>query len=148
DYLDVGQRRYAGAKLAYESDWDGAFAGATLAQGGERWSGMLVLGASSGSEMDNKGKNSSEGPLRTRPNPQDRDSRSLLAKLVYAPSDVQRFRLTAEGYEDEADTAVLHMLGVQPRTGAHTLSLDAEDQQDRTRIAIAHEHDALGWAVA
>jgi hemoglobin/transferrin/lactoferrin receptor protein len=29
---------------------------------------------------------------RTAPNPQDRDGRSGLAKLVYAPSEDQRFR--------------------------------------------------------
>src|SRR5690606_3582298 len=41
DYLAPGEDAHLGFKLGAESDWDGLFAGATAALGGERWSGLL-----------------------------------------------------------------------------------------------------------
>ncbi|WP_164243358.1 hypothetical protein, partial [Stenotrophomonas maltophilia] len=61
----------------------------------------------------------SDNDTRTASNPQDRDGRSLLSKLVYAPSEDQRFRLTVEGNEDTTDTNVLAAIAsVAARPGA------------------------------
>lgn len=143
DYLLPGKNAHFGIKLGYESDWRGLFGGATAAFGGEHWSGLVAVSHRQGQETDNQGDNASVGVLRTAPNPQSRDGRSLLTKLVYAPGANQRFKLTVEGNEDSADTEVLNLVGFQPRTRATTLSLLGDDHQTRTRVSLAHEVDAL-----
>jgi len=153
DYLEPGNNSHFGFKLGYESDWRGLFAGATAAFGGERWSGLVTLSHRQGQETDNRGGDATVGALRTAPNPQSRDGRSLLTKLVHAPSAGQRLTLTVEGNEDSAATEVLNLVGFQPRTRATTLSLLGDDHQTRARVSLAHEvdgldagfADSLGW---
>src|SRR5690606_38286438 len=137
-----------GFKLGAESDWDGLFAGATAALGGERWSGLLAVGHRQGRETENMGADEGVGAARTAPNPQRRDGRSVLAKLVFEPGAGQRFRLTLGGTEDSADTDVLSMRGVQDFTGANNLAVRADDHQTRARVALAHEVDALDTVFA
>ncbi|MGJ4804028.1 TonB-dependent hemoglobin/transferrin/lactoferrin family receptor [Luteimonas sp. SDU82] len=149
DYLAGGRDVYFGLKLGVESDWNGLFAGATAAGGGEHWSGMLALGHRQGQATENMGEVGGTGNARTQPNPQERDGRSLLAKLVYAPSGRQRLRLTVEGNEDLADTELLTARGVQPLTGANHLRVDARDRQTRARVSLSHAIDGLdGFADA
>src|SRR5690606_37883243 len=83
DYLAPGRDSHFGFKVGMESDWDGLFAGATAAHGGERWSGLLAVGHRQGRETENMGGNDAIGAARTAPNPQRRDGRSVLAKLVF-----------------------------------------------------------------
>ncbi len=150
DYLQDDAPRYLGLRLGYEGDWQGLFAGATAAFGGERWSGLVVANHRQGQETENQGENDVEGSLRTTPNPQQRDGRSVLAKLVYAPSGHQQFKLTVEGNEDRTETDVLSARGFQPLTRATTDSLLGDDRQTRARVALAHELDLDGarWADA
>lgn len=148
DYTAAGEPAHLGSKLAYDGASATRFLGATAARAGDRWSGLLTLGHTRGHASDNQGDNMSLGALRTAPNPQTHEGRSLLGKLVYAPDASQRLKLTVDASDDETDTAVLHLLGLQPRTGANTLSLFGDDQQRRRRLSIAHEHDALPWALA
>ena len=68
--------------------------GATPADSGDRWSGMVAVGHRQGVEQKNQGDRAVDGSLRTVPSPQERDGRSLLAKLVYASNGAQRWRLT------------------------------------------------------
>src|SRR5690606_38541706 len=123
--------------------WNGLSGGATAAFGGERWSGMVAVGHRQGQAAENMGEAGGTGSARTRPNPQDRDGRSLLAKLVYAHSERQRFRLTVEGNEDAADTDMLTAQGVQALTGADNVHVAARDRQTRARVSLAHEVDGL-----
>lgn len=148
DYLASGKDVYFGMKLGYESDWRGLFAGATAAFGGERWSSLVAVSHRQGQETDNLGENTTTGALRTASNPQSRDGRSLLTKLVYEPSTGQRFKLTIEGNEDRVDTDVMHLRGFQPSTRATTLSLLGDDHQTRARVSLAHEADAIDAAIA
>lgn len=143
DYLAGGKSSYFGTSLGFESDWQGLFGSATGAFGGQAWSGLVTVGHRQGKETDNQGDNDSIGSARTRPNPQDRDGRSLLGKLAYSPSVNQRFKLTVEGNEDDADTDVLTSVGVQPLTGADNLAVIARDHQSRARISFGQEADAL-----
>ncbi|MBD9468788.1 TonB-dependent hemoglobin/transferrin/lactoferrin family receptor [Pseudoxanthomonas sp. PXM01] len=150
DYLVDGKTTYAGFKVGYEGDWNGLFGGATLALGGQRWSGLLAYGQRQGQETDNQGDNASTDidpvlrtHLRTAPNPQERSGRSLLGKLVYAPDDNQRFRLVVDANEDysriEAYTA-----GTLPSMFATgILDMKGRDHQTRARVSFEHEIDAL-----
>jgi hemoglobin/transferrin/lactoferrin receptor protein len=147
DYLAPDKHAHFDFKLGYESENQGLFGGATAAFGGERWSGLVALGHRQGQETRNQGEIATTDATRTQANPQSSDGRSLLTKLVFAPSVNQRFKLTVEGNEDQTDTNVLSSRGaaVTP-PGApvvHTLSLLGDDHQARARIALAHEADAL-----
>ena len=143
DYLDEGKHSYAGLKFGYQGENDGLFGGATVAFGGERWSGMAALSHRQGQEVENKGDNDVDGANRTTPNPQDTDGRSLLTKLVFAPSEDQRFKLTVEGNEDATDTDVRSLLGLQALTGSTNTKMLGDDHQTRARVSFAHEMDAL-----
>lgn len=143
DYLQEGKDAYLGFKLGYDGSWDGLFGGATAAFGGERWSGLVAISHRQGRETENQGEVGGAGSTRTEPNPQDRDGRSLLAKLVFAPSEHQRFRLTVEGNEDNADTDLLTSQGRQALTGAFNDSVIAEDHQIRARVSFTHEMDSV-----
>jgi len=143
DYLGDGRTAAFGLRMGIESDWNGLSGGATAALGGAHWSGLVVVGHRQGQETENMGRVGGSGSARTRPNPQERDGRSLLAKLVYAPSQQQRLRLTVEGNEDLADTEMLTARGAQPLTGATNLRVAARDRQTRARVSLSHEIDGM-----
>lgn len=144
DYLGDGRDTRIGLGMGFEGDWNGLWGSTTLAAGGERWSGMVALGHRQGRETANMGEVGGTGSARTRPNPQERDGRNLLAKLVYAPSQRQRLRLTVEGNEDRADTAMLTAQGPQALTGAINNRVGARDQQTRARLSLSHQIDGVG----
>jgi len=143
DYLKDGKGSHVGLKFGYDGDWQGLLGGATVAFGGEHWSGMVNANHRQGQETGNKGEVRSLDNTRTAPNPQDRDGRSVLSKLVYAPDEGQRFRLTVEGNEDITDTDVYSAIDHATTTG-----MAAHDKQTRARVSFAHEMDALDAAFA
>lgn len=156
DYLKDGANTYFGLKLGAESRNEGLYGSATAAFGGDRWSGLVVVNHHQGKETENQGNNDAHDSTRTRANPQDFDGRSLLTKLVYAPSENQRFRLTVEGSEDQTDTQVFSSLGLvapvpgvppnSPRT--RVASMTGDDHQTRARVSFAHEIEALDSVLA
>lgn len=148
DYLDGGKDAYFGFKLGAEGDWSGLSAGATAAFGGDRWSGLVTVNHRQGQETKNMGERDVDGAARTTPNPQDRDGRSVLTKLVYAPNESQRFKLTMEGNEDSTETDMRSALGFQSLTRATNFAVGGDDHQTRARVSFAHEMDdvAAGFA--
>lgn len=148
DYLEDGKDAYFGGRLGYDSRWDGLLGGATAAFGGERWSGLVNVSHRQGGETENQGSVGGVGSARTQPNPQERDGRSLLGKLVFAPDQRQQFALTVEGNEDATDTDLLTQRGLQPLTGATNTSVTARDKQTRARVAFSHEWNGLASAFA
>ncbi|HEV7271601.1 TonB-dependent hemoglobin/transferrin/lactoferrin family receptor [Pseudoxanthomonas sp.] len=148
DYLEDGKDAYFGGRLGYDGSWDGLLGGATAAFVGERWSGLVNVSHRQGRETENQGSVGGFGSARTHPNPQERDGRSLLAKLVYAPDQDHQFALTVEGNEDATDTDLLTQRGLQPLTGATHTSVTARDKQTRARVAVSHEWNGLASAFA
>ncbi|MGH8082995.1 MAG: TonB-dependent hemoglobin/transferrin/lactoferrin family receptor [Lysobacter sp.] len=156
DYLKDGAKTYFGLKLGAESQNEGLYGSATAAFGGERWSGLVVVNHHQGKETENQGDNDAHDGTRTRANPQNFDGRSLLTKLVYAPSENQRFRLTVEGSEEQNDTTVFTSFGLvalvpgQPPNSPRTrvASMFGNDHQTRARVAFAHEIDSLDSVLA
>ena len=148
DYLDDEKDAYFGFRLGYDGSWNGLFGNATAAFGGERWSGLVSVGHRQGQETENQGDIAGVGGARTLPNPQERDGRSLLTKLVFSPTEGQRFRLTVEGNEDSADTDLLTQQGYQSLTRANNDRVIARDHQTRARVAFAHEWDDLSAGFA
>ena len=153
DYLVEGKDAYFGFKLGYLGEDNGLFGSATAAFGGERWSGLVNIGHHQGQERENMGENRGVGSTRTAPNPLESDGRSLLTKLVFAPSANQRFKLTVEGNGDSADIDVLTAQG-DSSTVANTppsvrvYSQTGDDHQTRARVAFSHEVDVLDSGIA
>ncbi len=143
DYLKDGRNSYVGLKFGYDGDWQGLLGSATTAFGGDHWSGMVNVNHRQGQETQSNGDVRSNDRTRTAANPQDRDGRSVLSKLVYAPSDTQRFKLTVEGNEDNVDTNVLSAIDHTTTTG-----MKARDHQTRARVSFRHELDDVGMGVA
>ncbi|MEC3888436.1 TonB-dependent hemoglobin/transferrin/lactoferrin family receptor [Xanthomonas campestris] len=149
DYLSADKHSYVGLKFGYEGDWNGLFAGATGAFGGERWSGMVAVSHRQGQEAQNQGDNRARNYTRTAPNPQQVDGRSVLGKLVYAPNAQQRFKLTVEGNEDDGRIEALSGIDARsPSASQRILSQDGRDHQTRARVSLRHELDALDTALA
>ncbi|KUF20691.1 TonB-dependent hemoglobin/transferrin/lactoferrin family receptor [Xanthomonas phaseoli] len=149
DYLSAAKHSYVGLKFGYEGDWNGLFAGATGASGGERWSGMVAVSHRQGQEAQNQGDHRSRDFTRTAPNPQRIDGRSVLAKLVYAPSAQQRFKLTVEGNEDDGSIDALTGVDTRsPTASLRILSQEGRDHQTRARVSLRHEVDALDSVLA
>ncbi|MFC4727677.1 TonB-dependent hemoglobin/transferrin/lactoferrin family receptor [Coralloluteibacterium thermophilus] len=143
DYLAPGRDAASQLKLGYHGATEGWFLGATSAFRGERWSGLVVAGHRQGHARDNQGTTGGDGSARTRPNPQDTDGRSLLARLVLDVDPNQRLRLTVEGNEDRARTDVRSQRGFSAATGAIVADLQGDDLQTRARVALVHEVDAM-----
>ncbi|MBB3824582.1 TonB-dependent hemoglobin/transferrin/lactoferrin family receptor [Xanthomonas arboricola] len=149
DYLSDDTSSYVGLKFGYEGDWNGLFAGATGAFGGERWSGMVAVAHRQGQEAQNQGDIRSRDFTRTAANPQQVDGRSVLTKLVYAPSARQRFKLTVEGNEDYGSIDALTSIDTRsPSASLRILSQEGRDHQTRARASLRHEIDALDSALA
>ncbi|MDR6991578.1 TonB-dependent hemoglobin/transferrin/lactoferrin family receptor [Luteimonas sp. 3794] len=148
DYLGAGDTAHFGTKIGFDSANEGLFAGATAAFGGERWSGLVAVSHRQGKETENSGEAGGEGDARTQANPQSSSGRSVLGKLVFAPSEAQRFKLTVEGNEDDVETDLLSAYGFQSLTGATNTQVLGDDHQSRARITFSHEIDGLSSALA
>jgi len=72
----------------------------------------------------------------------------VLGKVVFAPSEMQRFKLTLDASEDDIDTDVLTSYGLQALTGATNTQVLGDDHQSRARITFGHEIDGLSSALA
>ncbi|WP_258224232.1 TonB-dependent receptor, partial [Stenotrophomonas sp. HMWF003] len=141
---------YVGLKFGYDGQWDGLLGSVTTAFGGDRWSGMVNVNHRQGQETQSMGDRRSNDSTRTAANPQDRDGRSVLGKLVFAPSEDQRFRLTVEGNEDSVDTNVLSSVAPPAPVvaAATTTAMKARDHQTRARVSFGHEMDNVGQGFA
>ena len=148
DYLDADRRRHVGLRFGYDGGWNGLSAHATWAAGGEHWSGLVAVGRRKGQEHETQGEDRSDSALRTAPNPEEREGGSLLAKLVYAPDEGQRLRLTLDTSDDRSRTDARSGRGFQSLTRATVTDLQGDDRRRRTRVSLQYEADALGWMLA
>ncbi|WP_281368129.1 TonB-dependent hemoglobin/transferrin/lactoferrin family receptor [Marilutibacter spongiae] len=147
DYVGTDDS-FFGFKLGYDGDWQGLFGGITTAFAGDRWSGLVAVGHHQGQDTENMGSNDVAGSARTTPNPQERDGRSLLSKLVFDVNDKHRLRLTVEGNEHHVDTDVLSSVGFNALTRTTTTSLTGRDHQTRARVSLDWQASGLDSALA
>lgn len=124
------------------------------------WSAMLAYTRRGAHEQENMGALDVNDARRTTPNPTEYESDAYLAKIVWAPGDMHRFRLTYDAFESESFTEVLSGRARLPADGGPALTatsvLDVEglDEVSRTRISFDHEMDlgdgfwrSAKWAV-
>jgi hemoglobin/transferrin/lactoferrin receptor protein len=124
----------ARARVGYSSADQGWSEGLVLAGNHGAWQGLLAYTHRDAQETDNQGDVNTNNSLRTTPNPQDITSDTVLGKLIYAPSEATRFRLTAEHYERTSDADIL-----SARSGS-TLELIGADETKRDRVSFDHRY--------
>jgi hemoglobin/transferrin/lactoferrin receptor protein len=134
--------------LLRDKDW-GLLARGGYASADREWNGtaiasgrvgalsaMVALTVRRGQELDNQGTNDAPDSTRTRPNPQDTRSDSVLGKLVYDAGGGHRLRLTAEHLDDRVDTQVLSGIAPVPSLPTSVIGLAAEDRIRRSRLSL------------
>lgn len=133
DLVQDGRNFGIRARTAYASA-DDSFANSIIAatQAGD-FSVMLAYTRRDASQQENQGTNEALNSTRTAPNPTDFESNASLGKLVWAPGDMHRFRLTYDMVETTATADVLS------GRSATVLQLLAEDTTERTRVSFDHE---------
>jgi hemoglobin/transferrin/lactoferrin receptor protein len=150
DFL-ISDRPYAARlRAAYASADESTATGAVLAGGLGDFSAMLASTVRDASEQENKGTNESLDIRRTAPNPQTFTTQSWLGKLVYAPNDVHRLRLTGETFDRKITTEVFSARAVLPISPGPTaatavLDLDAIDTITRDRVSLDYSYKQDGW---
>lgn len=148
DYLDAEGGGHLGAKLGWYGVDHGRQAGFTGALGDEQLGFLLGFTQRRGSENRNQGDIGGDGSARTRPNPQDWNTASALAKLVWRPGDGHRLAWSFEAGQGRTLTEVLSARTRSAGPGAlvEVLDLDGDDRRARTRNSLAWRHEpAQGW---
>ncbi len=135
DLVQEGRTFGVRARTAYSSADDSLAHSIIGAAKAGDFSAMLAYTRRDASEQENQGENDVPGAARTTPNPTDLQSDAYLAKVVWAPGDMHRFRLTYDMSESVAESDVLS------GRSATVLQLLAEDTTDRTRWSFDHEMD-------
>ena len=105
---------------------------------------MVAYTRRDGHEVANKGGNASASTDRTAPNPQDVASNALLARLVWAPADHSRVRLTYERFASTVDTIVLSAIAKPPLAARSVRGLTARDTVARDRGTIDYRYTGSG----
>lgn len=146
--LLVNGKTFAGfARLGAASVDNSRQASAAVAFGGGDWSSLVQATVRRGHETKNEGDNDARNANRTRPNPADVDSNSVMAKVGYRVNANHRLSGTLEHRERKVDTDVLSAITAPPASGTlpatAVLGLTARDRSERTRASIEHRYEDL-----
>lgn len=145
DVLD-GRNGLAGnLRGSYASADDGLAESVLIAAGNTGLQGLLAYTRRDSHELETKGSNGAPDITRTKANPQDVYSNSLLAKLVPLWGDGQRLRATFEHYNSRADTHVLSAVAVPPLGATSVLDLKARDTVKRDRFGLDYRWETKGF---
>lgn len=147
DFLRPDETFAARVRASYASADDSWAEG--LAAGGRwgNWSGLFSYTRRDGHEQENRGENDALNSTRTAPNPQDIESNAAMARLVFEPSDANRFRVTLDYSDREAITEVYSARSAAPPPPPFqtVLDFDALDTSERQRIAFDHTYEGEGF---
>ncbi|MCH2242792.1 MAG: TonB-dependent hemoglobin/transferrin/lactoferrin family receptor, partial [Aquabacterium sp.] len=149
-----GRSHALGTKLSYDSADDARRATAHVAaQLSPALDGLLMLSHTEAQESDNKGSLDVQGLARTAPNPQQRRSTAMLAKLAWAPLADHRFKLTLEGKQEQTDTDIQRVGNRSPSSPNTLTRVSANlghDEMQRWRGVLDYTHlpsaTGGGWA--
>ncbi|WP_421937179.1 TonB-dependent hemoglobin/transferrin/lactoferrin family receptor [Phenylobacterium sp.] len=136
DFLE-GPASFGGRVRGVYGSADGSVGGATVLAGRRgQVSAMIAYTYREGHETETQGRNSSADTDRTKANPQDVLTRSVLGKVVYEPSDNNRIRLSAEHFDRDIKTTVLSGIAKPPLAATSVLALKAADDISRRRVTL------------
>ena len=114
-----------------------------LAGRGGAWQGLLLATQRQGHELKNQGEVDTLDATRTKPNPVDASSPSVLGKAIYTLNDAHQFVFTLEGQQRKQDTEVYSGRGSTTSRGITTtvIDMDAHDKLQRERVSLEHRYD-------
>lgn len=144
-------RAYGGmVRGSYDSADDKFTETAIVAGAAGQFSVMGSYTRRDGHEYDNMGTNASANSTRTRPNPQTNRSNAVLGKIVWAPDDENRVRLTFDHLDSSAYTNVLTGVAVTPTPPAvlaatAVIGLTAQDNISRDRVSLDWRYQGSGF---
>lgn len=146
DFLGDDDKIAGFARAGYDTADNEFTETATLAVGAGRFSALAAYTRRDGEELENQGTNEAPDNTRTAPNPQDTASNAFLGKLVWAPNDDNRLRLTVEHLDAVVETEVLSARAVAPVVSSTgVLDLDARDTTKRDRVSADWRSENLGF---
>jgi hemoglobin/transferrin/lactoferrin receptor protein len=136
-----GAEYHVGTKSGYDSADQGWVQTANAALGFGTWSGSISIDRHERSESDNFGRNDSLNSTRTKPNPQQQEGNSVLAKLVNRIGDDQLLRVTLDAGQDRTETDVLtsRVTTASGPSQITTTDLDGIDEQSHQRVSVDYE---------
>jgi hemoglobin/transferrin/lactoferrin receptor protein len=145
DFL-VDDDRIAGfVRAGYDTADDEFTETATIALGAGEFSALAAYTRRDGKELENQGANESLDVTRTAPNPQDTASNAFLGKLVWAPDDDNRLRLTVEHLDAVVETEVFTARAPAPVVSpTGVIDLDARDTTKRDRVSLDWRRETAG----
>ena len=130
DFLTGGKSVGGLVRAGYQSsDQEFSETGILAGKSGD-WSAMLAYTRRDFSELENKGSVGGNGAARTKANPQDGDSNAVLGRIVYAPGNGHKLRLTGEVLDNHLDSNVLTSVS------ASVAGTTANDSTKRKRAAL------------
>lgn len=138
-------RNYGGLlRAAYDSSSDQFAETGIIAGRAGQWSAMVAYTRRDGHEYKSDGDNDAPNATRTAANPQDIYSNAVLGKLVFAPDERNRIRLTYDHYDDHIDTNVLSGIAAVPTSATSVIGLTARDRTSRDRAALDWRYQGDG----
>lgn len=150
DFLRDGNAYGGMLRGSYDSADDKFTETAIVAGQSGQFSVMGSYTRRDGHEYDNMGTNASPNSTRTRPNPQTSRSNALLGKVVWAPDDANRIRLTFDHLDSDSFINVLSGVAVTPTPPAvlaatAVLGLTARDTISRDRVSLDWRYQGGGF---
>lgn len=140
DLLKAGKSFALRGKVGYASA-DESWTESLLAAGQTgNWEGMISYTRRDGEGQKTSGTNNAANTDRTTANPEDDQSNAVLARVVYAPSDSNRFRLTYDHLDSDTSWAVLSAIAKPPLAATSVLGLTAFDKMKRDRVSLDHRY--------
>ena len=138
--LLVDGKTFAGtARIGLTTVDSSKYASAALAFKSGDWSSLVQASARRGHETKNRGDDGRPDELRTKPNPSDIDTDSVMAKLGYRVNANHRLMGTVEYRQRKTDTDVLSAV----TTSGTILGTQARDKLERGRVSLEHRYEDL-----
>ncbi len=107
-----------------------------------QWSWLLSVNTGKARGLENKGVNDAPNIDRTRPNPQDDQSQSVLAKLQYQPEAGQKHSLSIEHVGKTSDFELLSSRAKLPMTTAAAVKGESVHKDfQRDRLSLISRYD-------
>lgn len=136
DLLEDGQDLAVRFKSGYASQSNEWANSIMLAGGSTQWQWLLNASIRKGSETDSFYSSGTEfGAQRQQADPQDNETMSVLAKLIYQPNESHRVELSIDGLDQQSQTQLFSEQDVVSR-GVLTSKSDGDDERERERISI------------
>ncbi|SEK55518.1 hemoglobin/transferrin/lactoferrin receptor protein [Roseateles sp. YR242] len=143
DLLKDGKTFAGYAKLGIQTVDSSKTASAAVAFSSGDWSSLIQASVRRGHETKNQGDNDAANLNRTKPNPTDIDTNSVMAKLGYRINAQNRLTGTVEYRERKIDTDVLTGVAAAATASTSVIGLTANDRMDRKRVSLEHRYEDL-----